>query len=84
MNNKIFNDFCNETELLLKKLNSHLHILSGFTVGYKYPNRNVKEQHLIQDFEVDVINEYCNVLHRFIAEAREVNEINKRGEENDN
>lgn len=84
MNNEMFNDFCDETELLLKKLNSHLRVLSGFTVSYKYQNKNVKAQHRIQDFEVDVINEYCNVLHRFIAEAREVNEINERGEENDN
>lgn len=84
MNNEMLNDFCDETELLLKKLNSHLHILSGFTIGYKYPNKNLKEQNRIQDFNADVINEYCNVLHRFIAEAREVNEIIGRSGENDN
>ena len=80
----MLNDFCDETELLLKKLNSHLHTLSGFTIGYKYPNKNLEGQHHIQDFEADVINEYCNVLYRFITEARRINEINKRGEENDN
>jgi hypothetical protein len=84
MNNEMFNDFCDETELLLKKLNSHLHILSGFTIGYKYPSKNIKEQHRIQDFEADAINECCNVLNHFIAEAREISEINGRGEENDN